>query len=112
MGFAVRVFNFFALSLLVWSAVSPAVETISVKPDKLDVLRKRYGLTAFDAIPNIGKSLKSVEGTVGSYTFDGTELYVRGVVTASTLHPNPSQVGEFERAWVQPMVVAVAAGGR
>jgi hypothetical protein len=50
--------------------------------------------------------LKSVEGSVGDYTFAGTELYVRAVITASRLHPNPSQVGEFERAWVQPVTVA------
>jgi len=50
--------------------------------------------------------LQSVEGSEASYAFDGTELYVRAVVTSSRLHPNPSQPGEFERAWVQPVVVA------
>ena len=73
--------------------------------EKVDTVTRRYST-------DVGKILKSVEGTGGSYTFEGAELYVRAVVTASTLHPNPSQVGEFERAWVQPMVVADAADGR
>lgn len=55
---------------------------------------------------DVGKTLHSVEGTEASYAFDGTELYVRAVVTSSRLHPNPSQVGEFECAWVQPVLVA------
>ncbi len=54
----------------------------------------------------VGMILQSVEGSEARYAFDGTELYVRAVVTSSRLHPNPSQPGEFERAWVQPVVVA------
>ncbi len=54
---------------------------------------------------DIGAVLKSAEGTSASYTVDGTELYVRAVVTSSRLHPNPSEPGEFERAWVQPIVI-------
>jgi hypothetical protein len=53
---------------------------------------------------DIGAVLKSVEGTSAEYQFDGTELYVRAVVTSSRVHPNPSEAGEFERAWVQPVV--------
>ena len=60
----------------------------------------------------IFKVFKSVEGTVGSYTFEGTELYVRAVVTASRKHPNPSQIGDFECAWVQPVVVSNTVPGR
>ena len=54
---------------------------------------------------DIGAVLKSAEGTSASYTIDGSELYVRAVVTSSRLHPNPSEPGEFERAWVQPIVI-------
>lgn len=53
---------------------------------------------------DIGTVLKSVEGTSAQYDFSGDELYVRAVVTSSRKHPNPSQSGEFERAWVQPIV--------
>lgn len=52
----------------------------------------------------IGTILKSVNGSEGSYRFSGNELYVRAVVVSDRKHPNPSQVGEFERAWVQPVV--------
>lgn len=52
----------------------------------------------------VGTVLKSVEGLAAQYDFKGDELYVRAVVTSSRKHPNPSQSGEFERAWVQPVV--------
>ena len=82
-------------------ASSPAIDG----PEKVDTVTRRYST-------DVGKVLKSVEGPVGSYSFEGTELYVRAVVTASRLHPNPSQVGDFERAWVQPVIVLDAADGR
>jgi len=50
----------------------------------------------------VGEVLKTVTGTKASYTFKGDELYVRAVVTSSQLHPNPSEKGDFEQAWVQP----------
>lgn len=51
----------------------------------------------------IGTVFKSVDGTTGSYDFTGDELYVRARVTSSRKHPNPSEPGEFERAWTQPV---------
>lgn len=51
---------------------------------------------------DIGKVLATVEGTQASYRFTGDELYVRARITSSQKHPNPSTVGEFERAWTQP----------
>jgi len=33
----------------------------------------------------------------------GDELYVRARVVSSRRHPNPSEPGEFERAWIQPV---------
>lgn len=53
---------------------------------------------------DIGKVLATVEGSSGSYKFKGHELYVRARITSSRKHPNPSEVGEFERAWTQPLV--------
>ncbi|WP_166828028.1 CehA/McbA family metallohydrolase domain-containing protein [Thalassoroseus pseudoceratinae] len=53
---------------------------------------------------DIGKVLKTVTGTTADYQFEGDELYVRARVTSSKAHPNPSEVGEKERAWVQPLV--------
>jgi hypothetical protein len=52
----------------------------------------------------IGRVLKRVSGPLADYRFQGNELYVRARVTASRLHPNPGVPGEFERAWVQPVV--------
>ena len=82
-------------------ASTPAIDD----PEKVDTATRRYST-------DVGKVLKSVEGPLGSYTFEGTELYVRAVVTASRPHPNPSQAGDFERAWVQPVVVTNPVPGR
>lgn len=57
---------------------------------------------------DVGKVLRSVEGPTAEYSFTGNELYVRAVITASRLHPNPSEAGEFERAWTQPVVPSPA----
>lgn len=52
---------------------------------------------------DVGEVFKSVTGAEASYAFKGDELYVRAVVTSSRLHPNPSEKGDFEQAWVQPV---------
>ncbi|MBM4075008.1 MAG: hypothetical protein FJ267_05120, partial [Planctomycetes bacterium] len=51
----------------------------------------------------IGSLLQKVDGTTGSYEFRGDELYVRARITSSKPHPNPSTLGEPERAWTQPV---------
>ena len=51
----------------------------------------------------IGQVLKTVTGTSASYPFSGNELYVRARITSSLPHPNPSEVGEHQRAWTQPV---------
>lgn len=53
---------------------------------------------------DIGATLKTVNGYEASYRFSGDELYVRAIVTSTKMHSNPSEVGEFERAWAQPVV--------
>jgi len=52
---------------------------------------------------DVGQLFKSISGTRASYRFTGDELYVRAVVTSSKRHPNPSELGDFEQAWVQPV---------
>ncbi len=52
----------------------------------------------------IGQVFASVQGTEAAYEFEGDELYVRARVTSSKKHPNPSEPGEYERAWTQPAV--------
>jgi hypothetical protein len=51
---------------------------------------------------DIGVTLKSVHGDKASYRFGRDELYVRARVTSTKHHPNPSELGDLERAWVQP----------
>lgn len=51
---------------------------------------------------DVGETLARVRGTSGRYDFLGDELYVRARVTSTRQHPNPSESGEFERAWCQP----------
>lgn len=53
---------------------------------------------------DIGQVLAEVPGTSPSYKFRGDELYVRATVVSSKVHPNPSQPGDLETAWVQPVV--------
>ena len=52
----------------------------------------------------IGTVFKTVTGTEGRYEFNGDEIYVRARVTSSAPHPNPSEVGESQRAWAQPVL--------
>lgn len=61
--------------------------------------------------PEIGEVLATVQDTKARYEFRGDEIYVRARVTSSAKHPNPSEPGEFQRAWVQP-IVGPAAGKR
>jgi hypothetical protein len=52
----------------------------------------------------IGTSLAKVQGTSARYDFKGDELYVRATITSSALHANPSEIGDFQQAWVQPVL--------
>jgi hypothetical protein len=54
----------------------------------------------------IGVVAKDSTETTTKYKFTGRELYVRAKVVSSKLHPNPYQKGDFETAWVQPVVPA------
>jgi len=55
---------------------------------------------------DIGTVLAEVKGPKASYTPKGDELYVRAKVISSKPHPNPSQKGDVETAWTQPIVPA------
>lgn len=52
----------------------------------------------------VGAVLHSSHGPSASYKLTGNELYVRAIVTSSRLHPNPSEKGDFEKAWTQPIL--------
>ena len=53
---------------------------------------------------DIGVVLATVKGPKAQYKMQGDEVYVRARVTSTAKHPNPSEVDEFQRAWVQPVV--------
>jgi hypothetical protein len=53
---------------------------------------------------DVGETFLRISGTGGRYQFSGDEYYVRARVTSSERHPNPSEPGELERAWCQPVL--------
>ncbi|MCP4509634.1 MAG: hypothetical protein GY826_24930, partial [Fuerstiella sp.] len=72
---------------------SPAVDD----KEKSSGLTRRYS-------GEVGAVLQSTTGDSATYEFTGDELYVRALVTSSRQHPNPSEPGDFQQAWVQPVV--------
>jgi hypothetical protein len=67
---------------------------------------------------DVGEVLYQTKGTSGRYEFAGDELYVRAKIISDRKHPNPSEKGEMERAWAQPVLgpagldKSAAVGGR
>jgi hypothetical protein len=54
----------------------------------------------------IGAVLAKTDSLAPTYTLKGDELYVRARITSSKVKENPAEPGEFEQAWVQPIVGA------
>lgn len=54
--------------------------------------------------PEIGTVLAEVRGATPRYQLKGDEIYVRATVVSSKLKSNPFAVGDYETAWVQPLV--------
>lgn len=52
----------------------------------------------------VGKVLKTANGTTAQFQLTGDELYVRATVFSSRNHPNPSFKDQREQAWIQPVV--------
>lgn len=50
------------------------------------------------------KILKEVEGIKPVYKLNGNELYVRAKIISSKLKENPFQKGDYEVAWLQPVI--------
>ena len=55
----------------------------------------------------IGDLLTEVKGNLAIYPLKGDEIYVRARVISSKLKDNPYATGDFEMAWVQPLVTGV-----
>lgn len=49
--------------------------------------------------------LSTVRGAKATYKIKGDELYVRALITSTKLKKNPYKEGEYEKAWIQPVVV-------
>ena len=52
----------------------------------------------------VGEVLYETYDIPAVYSFKGDEIYVRAKVTSSALKENPSEEGDFEMAWTQPIV--------
>lgn len=52
---------------------------------------------------DVGAVFQSSTGESATYRMKGNELYVRCKVVSSRPHPNPSEMGDFENAWTQPV---------
>lgn len=81
---------------------NPKSEPVLDKDSKEVRATRRYS-------DDIGQVFCRIEGLTAKYQFQGDELYVRARVTSSRKHPNPSEVGEFERAWTQPALGPAAS---
>jgi len=55
----------------------------------------------------IGMILAEADGTSPSYKLKGDEIYVRAKVISSKRKANPTVEGDFESAWVQPIITGV-----
>ena len=55
----------------------------------------------------IGAVLAEVVGNTATYKLKGDEIYVRAKVVSSKAKANPYAAGDFETAWVQPLVTGV-----
>jgi len=55
--------------------------------------------------PEIGEVLHATTDTSPRYEFEGDELYVRARVISNKMQDNPFRDGDFEMAWVQPVLV-------
>lgn len=57
-----------------------------------------------DGVLEIGVVLAVSEDNPATYSFAGNELFVRAKIVSSRIHPNPYKLGDFETAWVQPVI--------
>lgn len=81
-------------------------QTSEVIPQPTDEVQPRRTLPHRRYGKEVGAVLAEVKGTRASYTFKGDEIYVRAKVVSSKPKENGSVAGEFETAWVQPVVRA------
>lgn len=74
-----------------------ASEELPLPPNTRTLPHRRYSA-------EVGAVLAEVRGNEASYTLRGEELYVRAKIVSSKPKVNGSVAGEFETAWVQPVI--------
>lgn len=52
---------------------------------------------------DVGRTFFETTGNSAVYQLNGSELYVRAVITSSADHANPSYSGQKKQAWTQPV---------
>jgi hypothetical protein len=77
----------------------PKSEPVLGEYDKPPRVTRRYS-------SEIGAVLAKSDSLSPAYTLKGDEIYVRARVTSSKVKANPAEPGEFEQAWVQPILGA------
>ena len=80
--------------------------TISIAKEKGVTYRTEFigALKKKDGSMEIGKVFQVNSDNPATYSFSGNELFVRAKVVSNRLHPNPYKKGDFETAWLQPVV--------
>ena len=119
--------RFYSSSGVALASVTSSVEgldiTVQPEPEQTYVIefigtRRGFDATHQPVLDKTGKPMRATErysdeigkvfatstGAKASYRFQADDLYVRARVTSSKKHPNPSEIGEFERAWSQPIL--------
>ena len=51
----------------------------------------------------VGMTLKEFKGGAGVFHLPPNVLYVRALITSTKAHPRPSEKGQVEKAWTQPV---------
>lgn len=80
--------------------------TVRIEPKPMTRYTIEFIGTRHNSTPeDLGIVLETFYGNSATYEYQGDELYVRARITASTPHPNPSELHDHEMAWTQPVVV-------
>lgn len=80
-----------------YDPTSQLVSAPAGEPARKGLPHRRYS-------KDVGTVLAEVTGTRASYTLKGDEIYVRAKIVSSKPKVNGSVAGEFETAWIQPIV--------
>jgi hypothetical protein len=96
--------DFYSSSGVTLSEVGFDGRTLSVQIDPDDgVSYTTYFIGTRDP-SSPGEVLATTTDLEASYTFDGSEMFVRATVVSTAVKTNPYREGETEMAWIQPVL--------